>query len=197
MTKSVKTVLELAALTADAIPKSSSHFGKMHASIARINALGFVTTVVNVGVKNDKIWRRGYLHGFIPRDAKDRILQALNKEDGVIALSCPWQSCHHGFDTSITIEMIKGKTEMEPCGRAWTTEHWTHHWINVVPEVRVETGEDEDYDLSCYETSEQEEAIYHDAASLQVIDTVWGRPTYVFEVTERILRDLNIAGNVK
>ena len=196
MTMVYTTVREIAALQADAMlttmrvgdPNEDASMSAMRQKLSKINALGFVTVDSQMGIKENgpTLWQRAYISGFVPRSISDQFVTRMNMTNSIVALAFP-----HGEEQPKSGQEFAWKrmprltlTVETPRFEACTTHPLaiaqTFHemWLGLLPELKLKS------DLKSMK------AVAKDAVQIFVMDTVWGRKSWLFDTLLKTLKSL-------
>lgn len=177
---SVRTVLDVAKLSAKHMPTTSSvgdptedeSMKAMRPTLAKINGLGLVTTNSQMGVKQKHHWQRAYLCGFVSMTIAARLFAKLDLVDGLVVLIGPHARASEAWNaTAPRLTLTRqGKDLQYPCTRQPLANmpSFQNDWINMIPETGL-----------CDDKVAMR-AVAKDAVSFTAVDMVWGRRTWLF-----------------
>lgn len=150
----------------------------MRSTLARINALGLVTTNSQMGKKeryphydNPEAWQRAYVEGFMLAREADALCNRLDLEDGLFVATFPYNKedgyAHDGVP--VTRELKENGTFRVFTSVPMQAPPFECLWINTLPELAL--GDDHDLMNTCERLTKY----------VVVVDMVWARGTYMFD----------------
>lgn len=197
----VRTVAEVAALQAAAMlttarvgdPTEDDSMAAARPALARINALGFVTVDSQMGVKEPTMWQRAYIVGFVRTADAARLVDELQRVDGLIALAIPHgedqppdgEDFAFAFSRMPTLPLTLIDRDCDHL-RTVTRQHlavaepFASLWSSLLPEIHLRNDR------------ASMDAVRKDATHLFVMDATWGRKTWLFKTVTRILLQVKL-----
>lgn len=173
-------------------PTEDASMKRARPALSAINGIGLVTIDSQMGVKHKEYWQRAYVSGFATRETAERLKAALSTVDSVLVLMYP-----HGESVPNKLEdyalahmprlplTLSGSnmtacTQM-PLGAAQT---FAEMWANLLPELHAEMK----HDMSPAEMKRLKKECELNSVQVFVVDTVWGRATWLFSTILRRMR---------
>lgn len=156
-------------------------------ALSEINRIGLITIDSQMGVKRDRHWQRAYVWGLATRETATKIKAALSTVDSILVLAFPHSetspftkayieySLQHMPRLDLTLEGpgLHAVTR-QPIGVPAT---FSEMWTGLLPELHAEMARD----MSPAKIQRLKETCKRDSLQVFVMDTVWGRPSWLFK----------------
>lgn len=175
------------------IPTEDASMKRARPALSAINGTGFITIDSQMGAKHKNHWQRAYISGFATRETADQLKAALSTVDSVLVLLYPHgetapkkledYALAHLPRLALTLDgpNMKAYTQM-PLGAAQT---FAEMWASMLPELHAEM----ERDMTPAEMKRLKKECEINSVQVFVVDTVWGRPTWLFNTILRRMRN--------
>jgi hypothetical protein len=175
-------------------PSEDASMRRMRPVLSVINALGLITIDSQMGSKRDKQWQRAYVWALATRKTAAKLTASLMTVDSALVLtfphgeSAPSKIAEYALTNmpriALTLDSHNNAVTRQPLGASAT---FSEMWAGLLPELHAELKRDM--------TPEQLRALrtrcMRDSVQVFVVDTVWGRPTWLFDTLVKHLKHLS------
>ena len=157
--------------------------------LVEINKRGLVTTNSQMGKKSNTdgflTWQRSYVTGILPVDMGTNFGRKMELVDGVIVhIGKPRSMTEPPNRSFLSYPVTKYGSSIETLWDATSVPLVIDSFQNVILQVIPEVQEMV-YEENCYKVLEE------DALSVTLVDTVWGRPFWLFDKIAEVLAEVS------